>query len=113
MRWLQTDAIGLTGGLRYTKDRKVYTYFRSNPDGSLPNPALCFANPGGFAGFNPDGSPIGPPNAVVSSLDSSPFVGEFTYYNDEAFLRVTHSVTAQEKPAAAVAMKVLRRARAA
>ena len=67
-----TDSFSLTGGLRYTKDEKIYTYFRSNPDGTLPNPALCFANPGGFAGFNPDGSPIGPPGAVVSSLDSSP-----------------------------------------
>lgn len=31
-----TDAISLTGGLRYTKDKKVYTYFRSNPDGTVP-----------------------------------------------------------------------------
>jgi iron complex outermembrane recepter protein len=66
------DALGLTAGIRYTKDRKVYTYFRSNPDGTLPNAPLCFSNPGGFAGFNPDGTPIGPPGAVVSSLDSSP-----------------------------------------
>ena len=31
-----TDAISITGGLRYTKDKKVYTYFRSNPDGTIP-----------------------------------------------------------------------------
>jgi iron complex outermembrane receptor protein len=67
-----TDALGITGGVRYTKDKKVYTYYRSNPDGSLPDPALCFANPGGFIGFNPDGTPIGAPGAVPSSLDSSP-----------------------------------------
>jgi hypothetical protein len=30
-----------------------------------------------------------PLDAPPSSLDSTPFVGEFTYYNDEAFLRVT------------------------
>jgi iron complex outermembrane receptor protein len=67
-----TEALGLTAGVRYTKDKKVYTYYRSNPDGSLPNPALCFSNPGGFIGFNPNGTPIGPPGAVPSSLDSSP-----------------------------------------
>ena len=31
-----TDALSLTGGIRYTKDKKVYTYFRSNPDGTVP-----------------------------------------------------------------------------
>ncbi len=30
------DAMGITGGVRYTKDKKDYTYFRSNPDSSLP-----------------------------------------------------------------------------
>ena len=29
-----TDAMSFTGGLRYTKDKKDYTYFRSNPDGT-------------------------------------------------------------------------------
>ncbi len=32
------EDLGITAGLRYTKDKKDYTYFRSNPDGSLPNP---------------------------------------------------------------------------
>ncbi len=50
-----TEDFSLTGGLRYTKDKKVYTYFRSNPDGGIPG-AGCFDDPGG----NP------------SSLDSSP-----------------------------------------
>ena len=67
-----TDAMSITGGLRYTKDKKVYTYYRSNPDGTLPNPAACFANPGGFAGFDENGVPIGPPGAVPSTLDGSP-----------------------------------------
>ena len=31
-----TDMLSLTGGIRYTKDEKTYTYFRSNPDGTVP-----------------------------------------------------------------------------
>ncbi len=31
-----TENLTLTGGLRYTRDRKIYTYFRSNPDGTVP-----------------------------------------------------------------------------
>ena len=34
--WDITDSFSLTGGLRYTKDEKIYTYFRSNPDGTVP-----------------------------------------------------------------------------
>src|SRR5690606_6644592 len=30
-----------------------------------------------------------PLDAPPSALDGSPFVGEFTYYNDESYLRVT------------------------
>jgi iron complex outermembrane recepter protein len=41
-----TEKLGLTGGLRYTKDQKDYTYYRSNPDGTVPNPAAC--GPGFF-----------------------------------------------------------------
>ncbi|MBT2186982.1 TonB-dependent receptor [Sphingobium nicotianae] len=35
------EGMSVTGGLRYTKDKKDYTYFRRNPDGSIPNPATC------------------------------------------------------------------------
>jgi iron complex outermembrane receptor protein len=35
------EALSFTGGIRYTKDRKDYTYYRSNPDGTIPNPASC------------------------------------------------------------------------
>src|SRR5690606_726317 len=73
------DALGITGGLRYTKDRKVYTYFRSNPDGTLPNPGVCFSNPAGFltdAGGNilvdGNGAPISAPGSQLSSLDMAP-----------------------------------------
>ncbi len=44
-----TDAMSFTGGLRYTKDAKDYTYYRSNPDGTVPSPAAC---PTPFAGPN-------------------------------------------------------------
>ena len=37
--------MSLTAGLRYTEDQKDYTYYRSNPDGSIPvpppDPAAC------------------------------------------------------------------------
>ena len=56
-----TDALSLTGGVRYTKDSKDYTYFRSNPDSSIPNPALCFANP-------PGGSIVAYPNCLLAGL---------------------------------------------
>jgi iron complex outermembrane receptor protein len=44
-----TDALSFTGGLRYTEDKKDYTYFRSNPDGSLPNGFNCFVANGPFS----------------------------------------------------------------
>ncbi|MGC1269503.1 MAG: TonB-dependent receptor [Croceibacterium sp.] len=44
-----TDALSITGGLRYTKDKKDYTYFRSNPDGTLPNGFNCFVVNGPFS----------------------------------------------------------------
>ena len=34
-----TDRLGITGGIRYTDDKKTYNYTRVNPDGS-PNPAV-------------------------------------------------------------------------
>ena len=40
------DAMSITGGVRFTKDKKDYTYYRSNPDSSVPNPAQCFGGPG-------------------------------------------------------------------
>jgi iron complex outermembrane receptor protein len=60
-----TDALSLTGGLRYTKDRKVYTYFRSNPDGTLPNGFNCFVANGVFS----------EPNCILAGLFDIP--GEF------------------------------------
>ena len=31
-----TDMWSISGGVRYSKDKKTYTYFRSNPDGTVP-----------------------------------------------------------------------------
>jgi iron complex outermembrane receptor protein len=31
-----TSALSISGGVRYTKDEKTYTYYRSNPDGTIP-----------------------------------------------------------------------------
>jgi len=56
-----TDALSVTGGLRFTKDQKDYTWYRSNPDSSVPNPALCFANP-------PGGSVVAYPNCILSGI---------------------------------------------
>lgn len=36
-----SDVMSFTAGVRYTEDAKDYTYFRSNPDGTIPDPANC------------------------------------------------------------------------
>ena len=36
-----TDQWSINGGIRHTWDQKDYTYFRSNPDGTVPGPAPC------------------------------------------------------------------------
>jgi len=58
-----TDDLTLIGGIRYTKDYKDYTYFRSNPNGTVPTacaPGFPFA-------------PTAIPNCVLSGLyDVSP-----------------------------------------
>jgi iron complex outermembrane recepter protein len=43
------EGMSITGGLRYTKDKKDYTYLRSNPDGSIPNGFNCFVANGVFS----------------------------------------------------------------
>ena len=44
--------MSITGGLRFTKDKKDYTYFRRNPDGSIPNNTLCPPGPPSSASSN-------------------------------------------------------------
>jgi iron complex outermembrane receptor protein len=36
-----SDVMSFTAGVRYTEDAKDYTYHRSNPDGTIPDPATC------------------------------------------------------------------------
>jgi len=47
-----TDAWSISGGLRRSWDEKTYTYFRRNPDGTIPGPCEFFtgAAPPGTAG---------------------------------------------------------------
>ncbi|HEY1126017.1 MAG TPA: TonB-dependent receptor [Sphingobium sp.] len=47
-----TEAFSITGGIRYTKDKKDYTYFRRNPDGSIPNSTTCPPGPPSFGSSN-------------------------------------------------------------
>jgi iron complex outermembrane receptor protein len=56
-----SEALSFTGGVRYTEDKKDYTYFRSNPDGSVPDGAACFSNP-------PGGSLFSEPNCLLAGL---------------------------------------------
>ena len=55
-----TDALDFTIGGRYTEDEKDYTYFRHNPDGTLPTPPTGFP----FA-------PNQPPNSVLTGLNGT------------------------------------------
>jgi iron complex outermembrane receptor protein len=56
------DALSITGGLRYTKDQKDYTYFRSNPGTGLPaGGGACFADPA-------HGSLSSLPNCLLTGL---------------------------------------------
>ena len=44
-----TMKLSITGGIRYTKDQKTYTYYRSNPDHTIPDPVGCFVLNGPFS----------------------------------------------------------------
>ncbi len=61
-----TDSLSLTGGLRYTKDKKTYTYFRRNPDGTLPDGFNCFVANG----------PYSEPNCLLAGIFDVPGVFE-------------------------------------
>ncbi|WP_120076151.1 TonB-dependent receptor [Aurantiacibacter odishensis] len=49
-----SEVFSITGGIRYTKDEKLYTYFRSNPDGTVP--------------FRENGSLLGPELEVAPGV---------------------------------------------
>ena len=67
------DALGITGGVRYTKDKKVYTYFRSNPDGTLPNDGMGVAP--GTPCLSTPAAVFVEPNCILGGLFGVP--GEF------------------------------------
>jgi iron complex outermembrane recepter protein len=50
--------MNLSAGVRYSKDEKTYTYFRSNPNGTVPN-APC---------IGPPTNPINAPNCALLGL---------------------------------------------
>lgn len=56
-----TDAFNISGGIRYTDDKKTYFYRRSNPDGSVIQE--CAGYP-----F----SPPSPPNCIIFGLNGVP-----------------------------------------
>jgi iron complex outermembrane recepter protein len=55
--WHLTDSTDFTAGLRYTDDHKSYTFFRRNPDGSIPT--TC---------SGPPNLPTTNPNCVLTNL---------------------------------------------
>jgi iron complex outermembrane receptor protein len=57
--WDLTDALSLTGGVRYTKDYKSYTYYRYNFDGVTINPFVDPVGAANGAGYNgPNGTAL-------------------------------------------------------
>jgi iron complex outermembrane receptor protein len=98
--WDVTDALSLTGGVRYTKDYKSYTYYRYNLDGTTINP---FVDPVGAiygAGYNgPNflnipGLPPGPVPGTVQALTGrqSVFEGNRTDWHFSADYRFNPQV---------------------
>lgn len=79
-----TDSLSITGGLRYTKDEKTYTYFRSNPDGSIPNGFNCFVLNGVFS----------EPNCILAGLYDIPgtFEGDRLDYRAVVDYRISDSL---------------------
>ncbi|HVN44432.1 MAG TPA: TonB-dependent receptor [Steroidobacteraceae bacterium] len=57
--WDPTDALSFTGGVRYTKDYKSYTYYRFNLDGVTINPFVDPVGAANGAGYNgPNGEAL-------------------------------------------------------
>ena len=71
-----TDAWSISGGARYSWDKKTYTYFRRNPDGTIPsaNGCLFFAQLAAFEAGGPPPTLAGPtgignePNCLLTGL---------------------------------------------
>ncbi|WP_082697612.1 TonB-dependent receptor [Novosphingobium fuchskuhlense] len=89
-----TEAWGVTGGIRHTWDKKDYTYFRSNPDGTVPGPLPCEF----FLGA-PTAGPTGvgnSPNCLLIGLYNvtGQFKGERTDWRVETDYRFSPEVFA-------------------
>jgi iron complex outermembrane receptor protein len=77
------DKLDLSLGVRYTDEKKTYTYARHNPDGSLIQSCV-----GGL------GDPANPPNCLISSLNgiSNTFRGTRTDYRAALSYKFTNDV---------------------
>lgn len=87
-----TDAWSFNGGIRHTWDRKDYTYFRSNPDGTIPGPLPCEF----FLGA-PTAGPVGignSPNCLLIGLYNvtGQFKGQRTDWRVETDYRFSPEV---------------------
>jgi iron complex outermembrane receptor protein len=97
--WDLTDALSLTGGVRYTKDYKSYTYYRYNLDGVTINPYVDPVGATYGAGYNgPDTLGVfgPPPGHTVQALTgrSSVFEGNRTDWHFSADYRFNPAVMA-------------------
>ncbi|MBC2651194.1 TonB-dependent receptor [Novosphingobium flavum] len=89
-----TDAWGFTGGIRHTWDQKDYTYFRRNPDLTVPGPGPCQF----FLGA-PTAGPTGvgnSPNCLLLGLNNvtAQFKGQRTDWRIETDYRISPEVFA-------------------
>ena len=57
--WHATDTLNVGVGVRSTDDDKTYTYFRSNPDGTVPGACVV---------AGPPANPLNPPNCALFPL---------------------------------------------
>jgi iron complex outermembrane receptor protein len=64
-----SDRTGLAFGLRYSKDKKSYTFSRHNPDGTLPLPPTGFP----FAAGQPANNLVAGLDGLVTAYSSSNF----------------------------------------
>jgi iron complex outermembrane recepter protein len=85
--WDITEALSLTGGLRYTKDEKEYTFYRYNFDGVTIN---AFLDPVGAA----NGVGYNGPNGVALSGHTATFSGSRTDWHASLDYRFTPAIMA-------------------
>jgi iron complex outermembrane receptor protein len=97
--WDVTDALALTGGVRYSKDEKSYTYYRYNLDGQTINP---FVDPVGavygigYSGPDTLNAIPGSGGGTVTALSgrTATFKGSRTDYHFSADYRFNPAVMA-------------------